>query len=691
MITIGIIKYIISKNIMFSIFILLNQYIEGIINLYMNIIIYVYKLSFMNEKENNFNYQSKQKDKKIKQYVKIHKWSNIELDNDLKYILYKPLRWRPTIVNKKLFIDDINKIKNELIKRFSKIIKNQKISIFTKTKYINSFNKFKQNLVNKLNKYIKQIMNKTIRNVNINYKQINIIRKFKKKYKNIDIIDSDKNYGNVIMYDQFWDNFNMNYLNENNDNFDVINSNNDVNDEINTIISKSKKYIMYIINTFKDYIIDYKNVINKIFSNKFDKIGKWASIPKVHKYDENGNNIKKLRPIINLKDSIISVSCSIVREISRKLIFRLKTMYECFIDCDDIRDIINQILQFNDKNELNVNDTLFACDINSMYDVITPNMVKEAFNYAIYELIPDYLSQNLINMWYKAMDHIFKFCYFKYKNVLYLLKNTQIQGSKSGGDNCNLYLIIHEIRNMNKIKNLTKIMLRYKDDIFGISKDKINNNDQCKNKIINKIYPQFEFEYNVNNKVEICDIMINIDYEKLKLSTTTLDNDNKITSFINKSSNINQSSINGIFKTLQMRYIIIDDNIIKYKNTKKRICNILINHNEWTAVDIRFCEHLSYTNRNKFIKNYIKLKNVKYNEYIKTKQVTLFNNKWWKDKYDKNENINLYITYQKTLIDEKQINKILLDSYKLLDQNLKNNYQIKLYYNYQQSIKNLLR
>ena len=113
------------------------------------------------------------------------------------------------------------------------------------------------------------------------------------------------------MYKNYWINFNKKYLKENNDNFDIINENIN-NNMIDIIINKSKKYITSILKQFKDYINDYKNVLNRIFLKIFDKIGEWAAIPKVHKYDINGNNIRKLRPIINLKDTIISISCSIV-------------------------------------------------------------------------------------------------------------------------------------------------------------------------------------------------------------------------------------------------------------------------------------------------------------------------------------------------------------------------------------------
>ena len=84
----------------------------------------------------------------------------------------------------------------------------------------------------------------------------------------------------------------------------------------------------------------------------------------------------------------------------------------------------------------------------------------------------------------------------------------------------------------------------------------INNNNfrniiDCKNKIINILYPQFEFEYDITKQIEICNVKISI--------TTILVNENKITSYINKSSNINQSLINMIFNVLQMRYILLDD------------------------------------------------------------------------------------------------------------------------------------
>ena len=195
-----------------------NKYIEGIINIFIDLILFIFNITIKNENKNKFQILNQNENKQIKQYVDIHNWSNIKLNNDLKYLLYKPMRWRPTIVNKNLFKMDINNLKAEIINKFKKIIKNEKVTVFIKTLFINSFNKFKKNITIKFNEYIKQIKNKKIKNLNINKKQIQIINKFKNKYDHLFITDTDKNRGNVIMFKEYWDNFNKKYLSKNNNN-----------------------------------------------------------------------------------------------------------------------------------------------------------------------------------------------------------------------------------------------------------------------------------------------------------------------------------------------------------------------------------------------------------------------------------------------------------------------------------------
>ena len=250
------------------------------------------------------------------------------------------------------------------------------------------------------------------------------------------------------------------------------------------------------------------------------------------------------------------------------------------IECDDIRDIINNIQQFNENNELKYDDIMVVCDINSMYDNISPQQLIMAFKQCTDELLPfNYLNTEMIKLFYKAFNHVFKNAIFKYKTTTYKFENSQIQGTISGGDCCSLYLITKEIINTYQIYKYTKFIIRYKDDIFFIPKIKIQNKNECNNKIIQNIYKGFKFDVELSkNKAEICDVIINIDQNTHKLRTTTLNNKNKITSYINKSSNVKQS-INGIFKTLQQRYIIIDDDKSKYKTSKTRICHTFI-HNE---------------------------------------------------------------------------------------------------------------
>ena len=71
-------------------------------------------------------------------------------------------------------------------------------------------------------------------------------------------------------------------------------------------------------------------------------------------------------------------------------------------------------------------------------------------------------------------------------------------------------------------------------------------------------------------------------------------------------------SLKGIFKVLQMRDILLDDNIKKCRLTKSRTCNTFINNEEWTPADIRFCEHIPHSKRNDLLKKYNDTKRIKY-------------------------------------------------------------------------------
>ena len=162
---------------------------------------------------------------------------------------------------------------------------------------------------------------------------------------------------------------------------------------------------------------------------------------------------------------------------------------------------------------------------------------------------------------------------------------------------------------------------------------------------------------------------------------------NKITSYINESSNVKQN-INGITKTLQERHIIINSEYNNYKQMKKEIFSTLITNNEWTPYDLRKVEHLKYNRRGEMLNKYSIKKKMKYNEYINMNKLTLHDKNWWSINQDnKRKENNFYITYQKTLIDEKEINKIITECEKELPQEIMNEYKINLFYRYQSPLK----
>ena len=62
-----------------------------------------------------------------------------------------------------------------------------------------------------------------------------------------------------------------------------------------------------------------------------------------------------------------------------------------------------------------------------MYDNITKSMIIRNFDFALDKLLPPYfISNELRDLWYKCMQHMFKYCIFKNKNKnhYYLLKDT---------------------------------------------------------------------------------------------------------------------------------------------------------------------------------------------------------------------------------------------------------------------------
>ena len=76
------------------------------------------------------------------------------------------------------------------------------------------------------------------------------------------------------------------------------------------------------------------------------------------------------------------------------------------METDDIRDICMRVEEFNLHNTLDVEDILIIMDINSMYDAISFADVRDAFQFAASILPVGYLTDELCNLFERAVQII---------------------------------------------------------------------------------------------------------------------------------------------------------------------------------------------------------------------------------------------------------------------------------------------
>ena len=558
------------------------------------------------------------------------------------------------------------------------------------TKLNKKYKKFKNYIYGNFNKYIIDTINNGInyRSINTSKNQLILLNNINDKYPDLELLSADKNRGNVLYRKTLWILHQLNFLKNNDKNYFSININEKqlIEDKINECIK--------ILFSYKSRFGDLTKCIKLLKGGIYNRIGNFSAIPKVHKKDIYGNFIKKLRPIINMRNTITSISSSIIKEITRKILYYIKRTFSYISDFDDIRDIIIKTINFNKNNIINYNtrNKCISCDINNLYDNIDKDDLLDAINYSINNLLPfNYIDHEIYDLYQKSINHFFNNSFFKFENKYYKQIKSMIQGSISGRDTSNLVLVINEIKYREIFNKYLLFNGRYADDVVMIINEniKIKNKEDIKN-ILFKLNLKFNFDnYIKDNKLEICDV--NIDIINGKLITSSKE-DGKVRNYVLKSSNTKQS-INSITKCLQERYIIINSRFIDYLNMKKLIFSILLN-NEWTGYDLRKVEHLKYQQRMELINKYIIRKEYKYNKYINENKLYILDKNWWTKDLDLKEfEYNYYITYQKTLIHEKKINFILNDSlnyFKDIDDidifKMKNN----IYFKYQPAIKNYI-
>ncbi len=637
----------------------------------------------------------------FKQYVQVFYWSNKYDANNLppllKYIAYRPLKWRPTFEKRKLFTKEMKELGKNISSKIKSFIDNKIKSnnnLVNITQIINKFNHFKQILTNNINNFIIKSLKKRFRRINMKKNIIDLIKTVPELYKDTKILQADKNYGNVVT-----DLFDFQELNQkeldNGNNFIQI-----IGNSVENIITNAKNEMKNILFKYKNIINDWSKGIRYICAGFYDSIGKWGGMPKVHK------PTRKIRAIIRLRGSIIEIPGQIAMEILRKLIYGLKHLYPKAgaISCGDIRNIVINIDKKNKLNKTiyNKDDQVVSADINTMYDTIWGKHVHKSINISCNKLLPpNYITKEEVELLHRSINCVYYYAYFSYEfydkdynkhELLMKVIHSQIQGSKSGDPACDLTLMVDEINKYHIITKYFKLFIRYKDDKIFILNDRYIYNENNISNLLSTIYSNEDLKWDIDlnyitKSATCCDITLEIDYTNNKINYFSTND--KIRSYICKSSNVKQS-INGITKTLQERYIICNNCEEDYINTKKLMFKTLIECNEWTQYDLRHIKHLHYNQKEQLLDKYLVKSNKKLMKYVTNNNgIWLFDKLWWNKPIIKS--INSYMTYQKSIINEKELNRIIYQAYDILPSYVTDDLELNIYYKYQKNIKSLIK
>ncbi len=118
--------------------------------------------------------------------------------------------------------------------------------------------------------------------------------------------------------------------------------------------------------------------------------------------------------------------------------------------------------------------------------------------------------------------------------------------------------------------------------------------------------------------------------------------------------------------------------------------NTLISCNEWTSYDLRKIEHLDWNSKPQLLEKYITKRDQKMNLYVADSfKINLYDKKWWSKALK--VQLNGYLTYQKTIINEKELNKLTYSSFDILPNELTDDIDVNIYYRYQKKIKDLIK
>ena len=222
-----------------------------------------------------------------KLYVQIHNWTDRAIPNEILHVMRKPLRYRPTCVEKQLFIDDMENLSTRIANKwdvegralFQEHRRDLSVSSQIASKYKKAIRTVKANLQG----YVDRLIARPIRNRNITKRQIDRLKTIHHRHPDLVVLPADKGRGNVMILRSWWLQFNDRYLAANDANFRVIRHRTKEN-LIEHALSDTKN----LLNKYKYLFVDRARALSEIEQGKYSRLGRWAPIPKVHKTHADG-------------------------------------------------------------------------------------------------------------------------------------------------------------------------------------------------------------------------------------------------------------------------------------------------------------------------------------------------------------------------------------------------------------------
>ena len=256
-----------------------------------------------------------------------------------------------------------------------------------------------------------------------------------------------------------------------------------------------------------DLLDDIHHTINGYFI--------WNPIYKAHKFNEFGEHIPKIRPVISGNKSPLKPILKIIADGCNILINVLQNMFNITNIVQDSFHVI-EIIDNYIKLNFNPNDTILTFDLVSFYTELQIDFLNEKMDFVfnlfkdIYDKKSDYkffCYMNIVSMIKDGYALSSKYCIIKINDKYFVQKQGVIMGASFAPSFANLSILIHIIQT--KIYECTaiKLNLRMVDDTILI----IDGNSNIDiNTIFKQFYPKsldFTYECMKNNTIQFLDIL----------------------------------------------------------------------------------------------------------------------------------------------------------------------------------------